>query len=194
MPRSVSSRVSRDRSIPTCARESSRRPRIRMSEHDDRLPLLQMLEHACEAVRHISARQREDQAGDRLLRLALERLVETVGEAANRVSTATRMIGGCFSAFQWGVSRGDPPGGSPGRRGRVATAGRPPGAGPGGRGERRTPYGGVPIGLEPTPPASLFRLDRREEADLTQGRRAAARRAEAGERPSRAFGDDPRCA
>ena len=127
-----------------------------MSEHDDRLPLLQMLEHACEAVRHISARPREDQAGDRLLRLALERLVETVGEAANRVSTATRMIGGCFSAFQWGVSRGDPPGGSPGRRGRVATAGRPPGAGPGGRGERRTPYGGVPIGLEPTPPASLF--------------------------------------
>ena len=27
-------------------------------------------------------------------------------------------IGDCFFAFQWGVSRGDPPGGSPGRRGR----------------------------------------------------------------------------
>jgi hypothetical protein len=53
------------------------------------------------------------------------------------------MIGDCFSAFQ-GVSRGDPPGGSPGRRGRVATAGRPPGAGPGGRGERRTPCGAFP--------------------------------------------------
>jgi hypothetical protein len=49
------------------------------------------------------------------------------------------VIGDCFSAFQWGVSRGDPPGGSPGRRGRVATAGRPPGAGPGGRGERKDP-------------------------------------------------------
>ncbi len=61
-----------------------------MSEHDDRLPLLQMLEHAQEAVRHVTARHREDLAADRLLRLALERLVEIVGEAANRVSTAAQ--------------------------------------------------------------------------------------------------------
>ena len=42
-----------------------------------------------------------------------------------------------------------------GRRGRLSTAGRPPGAGPGGKGEGRAPCEDVPIGLEPTPPASL---------------------------------------
>ena len=43
-----------------------------MSEHDDRLPMLQMLEHAREAVSHVSMRRREDLDADRLLRLALE--------------------------------------------------------------------------------------------------------------------------
>ena len=61
-----------------------------MSEHDDRLPMLQMLEHAREAASHVSTRRREDLDADRLLRLALERLVEIVGEAANRVSAATQ--------------------------------------------------------------------------------------------------------
>jgi uncharacterized protein with HEPN domain len=61
-----------------------------MSEHDDRLPMLQMLEHAREAISHVSMRRREDLDADRLLRLALERLVEIVGEAANRVSAATQ--------------------------------------------------------------------------------------------------------
>ena len=61
-----------------------------MSEHDDRLPMLQMLEHAREAVSHVSTRRREDLDADRLLRLAQERLVEIVGEAANRVSAATQ--------------------------------------------------------------------------------------------------------
>ena len=61
-----------------------------MSEHDDRLPMLQMPEHTREAVSHVSMRRREDLDADRLLRLALERLVEIVGEAANRVSAATQ--------------------------------------------------------------------------------------------------------
>ena len=61
-----------------------------MSEHDDRLPMLQMLEHTREAVSLVSMRRREDLDADRLLRLALERLVEIVGEAANRVSAATQ--------------------------------------------------------------------------------------------------------
>jgi hypothetical protein len=67
------------------------------------------------------------------------------------------MKGDCFSAFQVGgvgsVSRR--------RTGRLTwTLGRGfdgrTAACPVGRGERRTPCGGVPIGLEPTPPASLF--------------------------------------
>jgi uncharacterized protein with HEPN domain len=52
--------------------------------------MLQMLEHAREAVSHVSMRRREDLDTDRLLRLALERLVEIVGEAANRVSAPTQ--------------------------------------------------------------------------------------------------------
>ena len=52
------------------------KPRDNYVEHDDRLPMLQMLEHAREAVSHVSMRRREDLDADRLLRLALERLVE----------------------------------------------------------------------------------------------------------------------
>ena len=61
-----------------------------MSEHDDRLPLLQMRDHAREAVALVASRQRSDVERDRLLQLALERLAEIVGEAANRVSTASQ--------------------------------------------------------------------------------------------------------
>lgn len=57
-----------------------------MSEHDDRLPLLQMRDYAREAVALVGGRQRSEVERDRLLQLALERLVEIVGEAANRVS------------------------------------------------------------------------------------------------------------
>lgn len=61
-----------------------------MSERDDRLPMLQMLEHAREAHALVFGRRREDLSTDRLLRLALERLAEIVGEAANRVSRSTQ--------------------------------------------------------------------------------------------------------
>jgi uncharacterized protein with HEPN domain len=57
-----------------------------MSEHDDRLPMLQMLEHAREAMEMIRGRSRSDLATNRMLQLALVHLVQTVGEAATRVS------------------------------------------------------------------------------------------------------------
>ena len=61
-----------------------------MKPPDDRLRLLHMLEHAREAVKLTDGKTRADLAGDRLLDLALVRLVEIVGEAASRVSEETQ--------------------------------------------------------------------------------------------------------
>jgi uncharacterized protein with HEPN domain len=57
-----------------------------MSRHEDELRLTHMLDHAKEAVDLCSGRVRADLDYDRLLNLALVRLIEIVGEAANRVS------------------------------------------------------------------------------------------------------------
>ena len=62
-----------------------------MTEHDDRLPMHQMLEHAREAVEMIRGRTRTDLQTNRMLQLALVHLVQTVGEAATRVSAAGRV-------------------------------------------------------------------------------------------------------
>ena len=70
-----------------------------MTEHDDRLPMHQMLEHAREAVEMIRARTRADLRTNRMLQLALVHLVHTVGEAATRVSVAGRVR---YSEVPWG--------------------------------------------------------------------------------------------
>ncbi len=57
-----------------------------MSEHDDRLPMHLVLEHAREAVEMIRGRVRSELATNRMLQLALVQLVHTVGRAATRVS------------------------------------------------------------------------------------------------------------
>ena len=62
-----------------------------MKPHDDGLSLGHMLNHAREAVAMAAGRTREDLATDRMLELALTRLVEIIGEAATRVSHATQM-------------------------------------------------------------------------------------------------------
>jgi len=49
-----------------------------------------MLDHAREATELLGNANREELARNRLLQLALTRLMEIVGEAANRVSEATR--------------------------------------------------------------------------------------------------------
>lgn len=61
-----------------------------MSKHDDRNSLRHMLDHAREAVTMIQDRSREALAQDRMLELALVRLVEIIGEAATRISEDTR--------------------------------------------------------------------------------------------------------
>jgi uncharacterized protein with HEPN domain len=56
----------------------------------DVLPLRQMLGYAREAVALAQGRQRADLENDRLLELALTRLLEIIGEAANRVPEETQ--------------------------------------------------------------------------------------------------------
>ena len=59
-----------------------------MSQHEDEVRLGHMLDHAKEAVQLCAGRVRPDLNADRLLNLALVRLIEIVGEAATRVSSA----------------------------------------------------------------------------------------------------------
>jgi uncharacterized protein with HEPN domain len=49
-----------------------------------------MLDHAREAVEMIRGKQRSDLDRERMLELALVRLVQIVGEAASRISDTTR--------------------------------------------------------------------------------------------------------
>ena len=56
-----------------------------MSRRDPRVALRQILSHSREAVQVSQGKVREDLDSDRLLNLALTRLVEVIGEAANRV-------------------------------------------------------------------------------------------------------------
>ena len=57
-----------------------------MSRHDDRVSLNDMLRHAREAMALLGGRSADELAQDRVGQLALTRLVEVIGEAANRVS------------------------------------------------------------------------------------------------------------
>jgi len=61
-----------------------------MSRHDDNLSLRQMLDHAQEAIEILGDKDRDAVKTDRVIQLALTRLVEIVGEAAGRVSEPTR--------------------------------------------------------------------------------------------------------
>jgi uncharacterized protein with HEPN domain len=58
-----------------------------MTQHDDSVSLWQMLDHSREAIAMAEGRSRADLNSDRMLCLALTRLVEIIGEAANRVSS-----------------------------------------------------------------------------------------------------------
>ncbi len=56
-----------------------------MSRHNPMVRVHHMLDHAREAVVMIQDRSRDDLGRDRMLNLALVRLMEIVGEAASRV-------------------------------------------------------------------------------------------------------------
>lgn len=61
-----------------------------MSRHDDVIRLRHMRDHAAEALAMVRGKQRDDLEADRMLELALVRLMEIIGEAAGRVTAETR--------------------------------------------------------------------------------------------------------
>jgi uncharacterized protein with HEPN domain len=61
-----------------------------MTQRDDTAALRHMLDYAQTARRLVEGRTREDLDTDEMLRLALTRAVEVIGEAAKRVSSARR--------------------------------------------------------------------------------------------------------
>ena len=62
-----------------------------MSRPDDTLRMRHMRDHAQEAVALVRGKSRADLDADRTLGLALVRLLEIVGEAANRTSDDARL-------------------------------------------------------------------------------------------------------
>jgi uncharacterized protein with HEPN domain len=58
---------------------------------DDRVRIGHMIEAAEEIERFISGRQRSDMDSDRMLRFAVVRAIEIIGEAASQVSETTRV-------------------------------------------------------------------------------------------------------
>lgn len=61
-----------------------------MSRHKDNIRLRHMLDHATEAMEMVQDQTYESLEEDRMLELALVRLIEIIGEAAARVSEDTR--------------------------------------------------------------------------------------------------------
>lgn len=61
-----------------------------MPQHDDTTRLRHMLDHSREAVAFAAGRTIADLDSDRMLELALTRLVEIIGEAAAKVSPAAQ--------------------------------------------------------------------------------------------------------
>jgi uncharacterized protein with HEPN domain len=69
-----------------------------MSKHDPEVALRQILFHAREAIEIARGKTRTDLDKDRVLNLALTRLLEIIGEAANRVPEE---IQDEYSALPW---------------------------------------------------------------------------------------------
>lgn len=61
-----------------------------MSKRDPKIALTQMLSHAREALELCQGKTRSDLDHDRVMNLALVRLLEIIGEAANRVPPETQ--------------------------------------------------------------------------------------------------------
>ena len=69
-----------------------------MPDHDPLIPLQHMMDCAGEAVELTRGKKRKDLDDDRLLNLSLVRLLEIIGEAANRVPEDERLK---YQAIPW---------------------------------------------------------------------------------------------
>ncbi len=69
-----------------------------MKQHKDIYRLKHMLVHAREAHELVAGKERERLSRDRLLELALVRLVEIIGEAASKVSPEGKQL---FPSIPW---------------------------------------------------------------------------------------------
>lgn len=74
-----------------------------MTRHDDQTRLRHMLDHAREAVALADGKTAEDIQKERVLQLALVRLIEVVGEAASRVSDQAQSQ---YPAIPWRQAAG----------------------------------------------------------------------------------------
>lgn len=70
-----------------------------MARHDPVIRVRHMLDHAREAVAMVQSRSRTDLDSDRMLNLALVRLLEIVGEAATQVPEQFRLRCGYLVTF-----------------------------------------------------------------------------------------------
>ncbi|HRO24636.1 MAG TPA: DUF86 domain-containing protein [Promineifilum sp.] len=61
-----------------------------MSRHDEIIRLHHVRDHTAEAISMADGKTRDDLDADRMLELALVRLMEIIGEAAGRISPETR--------------------------------------------------------------------------------------------------------
>jgi uncharacterized protein with HEPN domain len=69
-----------------------------MTQHNDMIRIRHMLDHAKEAVELIDGKDKTELQHNRVLELALIRLVEIVGEASAKVSSATQKK---FPSIPW---------------------------------------------------------------------------------------------
>lgn len=74
-----------------------------MTQHDDLTRIRHMLDYSREAVEMLGGMAPEDLRRNRMLQLALVRLVEIVGEAASRVSDAGQRR---YPSIPWQKARG----------------------------------------------------------------------------------------
>jgi uncharacterized protein with HEPN domain len=74
-----------------------------MTRHDDAVSMRHMLDFSREIVEILEGRERSEVVNDRLVVLAVSRLFEMLGEAANRVSDETRAL---HREIPWGYAIG----------------------------------------------------------------------------------------